>query len=198
MTRLGFKKNNIELCLYTRGEGENVVYLLMYVDDLLICSKNKRKIQSVKKLLTNRFEMKDLGEVKEYLGINIEYDYFKNEMRLSQKKYIESLANKYKLQNGKLYCTPMETKLEIEKAEINREDIGYKNLIGALLYISVNTRPDISYSVNYLSRFQDCCNETHFKFALRILKYLYRTRDLRLDYKRNEKCETIDCYVDAD
>ena len=67
-----------------------------------------------------------------------------------------------------------------------------------MLYISVNTRPDISYSVNYLSRFQDCCNETHFKFALRILKYLYRTRDLRLDYKRNEKCETIDCYVDAD
>ena len=68
MTRLGFKKNNIELCLYTRGEGENVVYLLMYVDDLLICSKNKRKIQSVKKLLTNRFEMKDLGEVKELRG----------------------------------------------------------------------------------------------------------------------------------
>ena len=92
----------------------------------------------------------------------------------------------------------METNLKIEKAVINREDIGYKNLIGALLYISVNTRPDISYSVNYLSRFQDCCNETHFKYALRILKYLYRTRDLRLDYKRNEKCETIDCYVDAD
>ena len=186
------------MCLYTHEEGENVAYLLIYVDDLLICSKNKRKIRSVKKLLTNRFEMKDLGEVKEYLGINIEYDYFKNKMRLSQKKYIESLANKYKLQNSKLYCTPMETNLKIEKAEINREDIGYKNLIGALLYISENTRPDISYSVNYLSRFQDCCNETHFKFALRILKYLYRTRDLRLDYKRNEKCETIDCYVDAD
>ena len=198
VTRLGFKKNNIELCLYTHGEGEIVAYLLMYVDNLLICSKNKRKIQRVKKLLNNRFEMKDLDEVKEYLGINIDYDYFKNEIRLSQKKYIESLANKCKLQNSKLYCTPMETNLKIEKAEINREDIGYKNLIGALLYVSVNTRPDISYSVNYLSRFQDCCNETHFKYALRILKYLYRTRDLRLDYKRNGKCETIDCYVDAD
>ena len=103
VTRLGFKKNNIELCLYTHGGGENVVYLLIYVDDSLICSKNKRKIQSVKKLLTNRFEMEDLGEVKEYLEINIEYYYFKNEMRLSQKKYIESLANKYKLQNGN--CT---------------------------------------------------------------------------------------------
>ncbi|XP_043596410.1 secreted RxLR effector protein 161-like [Bombus pyrosoma] len=92
----------------------------------------------------------------------------------------------------------METNLKIEKAQINREDIGYKNLIGALLYISINARPDISYTVNYLSRFQDCCSQTHFKYALRILKYLYRTRDLRLHYKRNEKCETIDCYVDAD
>ena len=53
MTRLAFKKNNIELCLYTHEEGENVVYLLIYVDDSLICSKNKRKVQSVKKLLTN-------------------------------------------------------------------------------------------------------------------------------------------------
>ena len=60
--------------------------MLTYVDDLLICSKNKRKIQSVKKLLTDKLQMKDLGEVKEYLGITIEYDYFKNEMRLSQKK----------------------------------------------------------------------------------------------------------------
>ena len=59
--------------------------------------------------------MKDLDEVKEYLGINIEYDYFKNEMRLGQKKYVESLANKYKLQNSKLYCTPMETNLKLKK-----------------------------------------------------------------------------------
>lgn len=66
----------------------------------MICSKNKGKIQCVKKLLTGTFEMNDLGEVKEYLGINIEYDYLKNEMRLSQKKYIESLANKYKLHNS--------------------------------------------------------------------------------------------------
>ena len=79
--------------------------------------------------------MKDLGEVKEYLGINIDYDYFKNEIRLSPKKYIESLANKCKLQNSKLYCTPMETNLKIEKAEIHREDIAYKNLIGALYVV---------------------------------------------------------------
>ena len=66
------------------------------------------------------------------------------------------------------------------------------------MYISSGTRPDISYSVNYLSRFQNCYTETHWKYALRILKYLYLTKELSLQYKRNKNCEIIDGYVDAD
>lgn len=142
--------------------------------------------------------MKVLGEIKEYLGINVEYDYRKCEMKLSQTTYIESLVNKYQLQNSRLYSTPMETKLRIEKAEKCESDIKYRNLIGALLYISSSTRPDVSHSVNYLSRYQNSFNETHWKYALRILKYLYSTKDLKLQYKRNENCDIIDCYVDAD
>ena len=71
-------------------------------------------------------------------------------------------------------------------------------MIEALLYISSSTRPDISYSVNYLSRYQNSYNETHWKYALRILKYLYLTKDLKMNYKRNVNFETVDCYVDAD
>lgn len=71
-------------------------------------------------------------------------------------------------------------------------------MIGALLYISSSTRPDISYSVNYLSRYQNCYNHTHWKYALRVLKYLYLTKDLSLHYKRKENCNSIDCYEDAD
>lgn len=67
-----------------------------------------------------------------------------------------------------------------------------------MLYISTGTRLDISYNVNYLSRFQNCCDKTHFKYALRILKYLYFTRDIKLTYKRDINKEIIDCYVDAD
>lgn len=66
------------------------------------------------------------------------------------------------------------------------------------MYISSATRPDKRFSVNYLSRFQNCYNKTHFKYALRILKYLYFTKDLKLMFKRNENVNYIDCYVDAD
>ncbi|XP_066595468.1 uncharacterized protein [Prorops nasuta] len=92
----------------------------------------------------------------------------------------------------------METNLKLEKAEKCESNIKYRNLIGALLYISSSTRPDISFSVNYLSRYQNSYSETHWKYALRILKYLHATKDLKLRYKRNEKCDIINCYVDAD
>jgi hypothetical protein len=92
----------------------------------------------------------------------------------------------------------MEVNLKIEKTDTCDENIKYRNLIGALLYISSATRPDISFSVNYLSRYQNCCNETHYKYALRVLKYLFMTKDLKLIYRRYECVNIIDCYVDAD
>ena len=179
LTKIKFKRSNVDYCLYTQGQALDQVYLLIYVDDLLICSKSKKKIKNLKRVLSEKFKMKDLGEVKEYLGINIEYDYRNCDMKLSQTKYIESLTNKYQLQDSRLYSTPMETNLKIEKAEICESDMKYRNLISALLYISSSTRPDISYSVNYLSRYQKSYNETHWKYALRILKYLYLTKDLK-------------------
>ena len=198
ITKVGFKRSNADLCLYKKGNENDEIYVLIYVDDLLICSKSKGKILSIKKLLMDRFKMKELGEIKEYLGVNIDYNYRKKELTLSQMKYIELLADKYKIQNSKLYSTPMETNLKLEKAGSCESNIKYRNLIGALLYIGSSTRPDISYSVNYLSRYQNNYNETHWKYALRILKYLYLTKDLVLYYKKNVNCDIINCYVDAD
>ena len=123
-----------DLCLYINGEGENVVYILIYVDDLLIFSKDKQKIQNVKKLLSVTFKMKDLGEISEYLGINVNYDYKDGKMKLSQEKCIDSLATTCQIQNGKLYSTPMESNLKIEKAEECEPSLKYRNLIGELLH----------------------------------------------------------------
>jgi hypothetical protein len=142
--------------------------------------------------------MKDLNKVKSYIGIDIDYDNEKfNTLTLSQKNYIESLAKLYKIENSKLYNTPMEINLKLNQSNLN-ENVKYRNLIGALLYISHGTRPDISFSVNYLSRFQNCYDETHYKYALRILKYLYSTKELKLTYNQNENVDIMTCYVDSD
>lgn len=199
LINLGFERNNIDNCLYVVKNENDTNYLLIYVDDLLICGKNQNEIKRIKVLLSEKFKMKDLGQIKEYLGIIVNYDYCKHEMKLNQTSYIESLVRKYNLENSKLYSTPMEVNLTIEKSDDCEKNIKYRNLIGELLYISSATRPDICFAVNYLSRFQNCYNETHFKYALRILKYLYLTKDLNLTYDgNNNNVEIIDCYVDAD
>ena len=67
MIKLGFRKSNVELCLYIHGKGENIIYLLIYVDYLLICGKDKTEIQNIKNLLSDRFKMKHLSEISDRL-----------------------------------------------------------------------------------------------------------------------------------
>ena len=195
---LGFIRSNHDYCLYVNCKSKDSIYILVFVDDLLICSKDKMKIHEVKASLMERFAMKDLGKIGNYIGIDIDYNDQRNKMTLCQTRYIESLATKYNLENARLYDTPMETNLKLDPATEIEEEIKYRNLIGELLYISTGTRPDISYSVNYLSRYQSCYDSTHFKYAMRVLKYLYKTKDMKLIYYDNLESETLDCMVDSD
>lgn len=198
LDKLNFIRSNYDNCLYVKRNDKDEIYILVFVDDILICSKNKTKIIEIKDCLMNKFTMKDLGKIGSYIGIDINYSTESKKMTLNQKAYIESLAIKYNLENAKLYDTPMETNLKLDQATECDENIKYRNLIGELLYISAGTRPDISYSVNYLSRYQSCYNSTHYKYALRVLKYLYKTRDLNLTFEDNKNNEFLDCMVDSD
>lgn len=195
---MNFVRSNYDYCLYVNRASKDPIYILIFVDDLLICCKNKNKIEEIKTSLVKRFAMKDLVKVKNYIGIDIDYSVDKKVMTLNQTKYIESLAAKYDLEYAKLYDTPMETNLKLEQAKEVDKNIKYRNIIGELLYISTGTRPDVAYSVNYLSRFQSCYNRTHYKYALRVLKYLYKTKDLKLTYYDNIDTEILDCMVDSD
>ena len=92
--KLDFQRSESDYCLYMKYESDHVIYLILFVDDLLMCGKNKRKIDEIKNKLSNKFAMRDLGEVKTYVGIYIEYDHKKCEMKLDKSSYIESLAKR--------------------------------------------------------------------------------------------------------
>ena len=111
MSELGFIKSNYDYCLYVNNAYNDTIYILVFVDDLLVCCKNKDKINEVKSALIKRFVMNDLGKIKSYIGIDIDYNSKQGIMTLSQQKYIESLALKYNLENARLYDTPMEANL---------------------------------------------------------------------------------------
>jgi len=86
LQELSFRKSASDYCLYILGNKDEVIYLIIFVDDLLIYGKNKERLKNIKDKLSNKFEMKDLGEVKTYLGINIKHDRNKNEIILDQRE----------------------------------------------------------------------------------------------------------------
>jgi hypothetical protein len=80
------------------------------------------------------------------------------------------------VENSKPVNSPMESGLKLEKAETPDNNLPYQNPIGALIYLSVATRPDIPYATSYLSQFNHCFSTTHWNAAKRILRYLQGTR----------------------
>ncbi|XP_017765504.1 PREDICTED: uncharacterized protein LOC108554674 [Eufriesea mexicana] len=126
-------------------------------------------LEVIKSKLSKIFAVNGSGDLKSYVGINIGYDFKKGVIKLDQKHYIESLAKRFVVENSKLYSTPMEQNLKLETSQSASNEIKYRNLIGALLYVAIGTGIDISYSENYLRRFQNCYDEPHLKYALRIM-----------------------------
>lgn len=80
--------------------------------------------------------------------------------------------------------TPIECKLDVEKSIVCDEKLPYQKLIGSLMYLVVLTRPDIAYSVSYLSQFNNSYSHTHWIYAKRVLKYLAKTKNYCLKFSK--------------
>jgi len=138
--------------LFVKKVGKIVVYLVVYVDDILMTVNNESYIASIKKELGKSFEMTDLGYVHYYLGIEVTQH--PKSIFLSQKKYIGDLLNIFGMIECNPLSTPMEQNLKLTSIEGKEfEDATkYRQLVGSLIYLTT-TRPDISFTVGILSRF---------------------------------------------
>lgn len=96
----------------------------------------------------------------------------------------------------KVASTPMECKLDLNVDEVLNVNVPFQQLIGSLMYLSVLTRPDISYAVSFMSQFNKCYSNVHWTYAKRIRRYLKKTKNYCLKYSK-EKAE-LEAYVDAD
>lgn len=134
---------------------KSIVYLLLYVDDLVLAGNNLDEIKHYKRELSSRFEMKDLGDVKYFLGLKIEYDMENGILQMSQRQYMKNVLKRFQMEDCKGISTPMESKLELTWNETsNGTQQPYRELIGCLMYGMLARRPDLSASVGYFSRFQ--------------------------------------------
>lgn len=119
---------------------------------------------------------------------------------MHQKGYIRDLLERFGMIDSKPVNTPMDVNVKLTKLEqdpsIEEKRLPFRELIGALMYLSVATRPDIAHAVSALSQFNTCFGQIHWTAAKRVLRYLKGSADLGLIF--GPKTESIKGYVDSD
>ena len=193
----GFTQSEVDKCLYSLKNVNDVCYMIVHVDDILVASNNPKLIESFKNHLGNLFEVKDMGNVKHFLGIDVKRDEEGN-FHISQSQYIEKIVEEAGLNDGKISKYPLMTGYfrhhDENYLESNNE---YRKLIGKLLYVSTNTRPDIAASVGILSQKISKPTKTDLIEVRRIIRYLNGTKNLSLQLSDKTKIGDLEVYSDA-
>jgi len=196
LTSKGCTTSETDKCLYIKKSNNNVIYLLVHVDDMLVSSNSEEAIDELMNSVGKDFELKDLGEVKHYLGIDMKRDE-SGQFTISQPCYIDEIVEAAGQSNAKTSKYPVDTgyyKIEGQELPSNEE---YRRLIGMLLYLSINTRPDISAAVSILSQKVEKPRDVDMNEVKRITKYLKGTRDLQLQMSTADKKDDMFAYSDA-
>ena len=181
---LGFVPSKADPCLYVRIENDgSSSYIALFVDDLVIATKSIEEMSNIKKELGSRYNMKDLGELQEILGMKVTRNLDKGTITLSQEKYALDILEKFNMSKARPASTPMAPGVALSKqqAPSNEEEVAlakkfpYREIVGSLMYLMTSTRPDIAYAVGQLSRFNDCHGPAHHAAANHLLRYLCGT-----------------------
>ncbi|CAL5395906.1 unnamed protein product [Camellia sinensis] len=176
--------------------GGKLAIIIVYVDDIILTGDHEEEIGLLKKFLTKEFEIKDLGNLKYFLGMEIARS--KKGIAVSQRKYVLDLLNETGMLGCKPADTPMDTTIKLEESDGSApSDKGrYQRLVGKLIYLS-HTRPDIGFSVSVVSQFMNNPTEKHMTAVIRILRYLKRTPGKGLFFQRTTN-RKIEIFSDAD
>ncbi|GJY90671.1 putative RNA-directed DNA polymerase [Tanacetum coccineum] len=195
----GFVHSMNDYSLFVKHDSDNILILLVYVDYIVITGSNLDEIDKFKRFLASKFQIKDLGSLKYFLGIEVLEN--KNGLCLSQRKYCMELLSEYGLLACKPVATPMQQNVSLSHIETEKDKklknlTAYQKLIGKLIYLSV-TRPDISYVVHCLSQHMHSLLQSHFSAGLRVLKYLKQSLGVGIQFYNGNKM-SLHAYSDAD
>ncbi|EOY04788.1 Cysteine-rich RLK (RECEPTOR-like protein kinase) 8, putative, partial [Theobroma cacao] len=199
LLQFGFTQSSTNHSLFTmKTPIGNFVALLVYVDDMLIGSTFINAASEVKEFLNSKFKLKDLGDVKYFLGLEI-IDIPK-EISISQRKYTLDLLEEQGTLGAQPTSTPIDYNHKLQKAqdgeELLKDPTCYRQFIDKLLYLTFS-KPDISYAVQTLSQFMDRPSQMHLMAAHRILKYLKNAVGQGILMKRISNLK-ITAYSDSD
>ncbi|CAL2273919.1 unnamed protein product [Prunus armeniaca] len=171
---LGFQSSAHDPALFVRSTSVGRILLLLYVDDMILTGDDLDGITQLKLALHDRFEMKDLGPLRYFLGIEVASS--PKGYLLSQSKYAADVLQKAHITDTRVADTPLELNVRYSPSDGTPLDDPtlYRTIVGSLVYLTI-TRPDIAYAVHIVSQFVSSPTTLHWAAVIRILRYLRGT-----------------------
>ncbi|GKV37573.1 hypothetical protein SLEP1_g45591 [Rubroshorea leprosula] len=196
VSEFGFTSSPHDTSLFIRKTARGMVLLLLYVDDMIITGDDVVGVEELKQSLSQKFEMKDLGVLSYFLGLEVTSS--DDGYLLSQVKYASDLVSKAELNDGKCVSTPLEPNVKLTPMDGSplSDPTRYRQLVGSLVYLTT-IRPDIAYAVHIVSQFMAAPRSTHYAAVLRIIRYVKGTLFHGLHFSANSS-PVLCAYSDAD
>ena len=169
----GFKQSAADYSLFTLKRENLFTALLVYVNDIVLSGNDLSVIFHITKLLDDTFKIKDLGNLKYFLGFEVARG--TSGINICQRKYALDLLTDTDMLNSKLVSTPFDycTRLHQSSGSLlsDSQISSYRCLIGRLIYLT-NTRPNITFVVHHLSQFIASPTTAHYTALYHILRYI--------------------------
>ncbi|KAJ9536572.1 hypothetical protein OSB04_un000221 [Centaurea solstitialis] len=192
----GFYKGKIDPTLFIKTEGDDILLVQIYVDDIIFGSTNSDMCTWFSDLMTTRFEMSMLRELSFFLGLQVLQK--PDGILINQSKYIRDLLKRFHMDTSSVAKTPMASGTLIGADPKGKpvDQKTYRAIIGSLLYLTAS-RPDIMFATCFCARFQANPKESHMMAVKRILRYLKGTPNRGLWYPKESGFELV-AFSDAD
>lgn len=193
--KMGFHPTTSDPCLYVKEQDGKRSFILVYVDDMVVCCHSNQEFETITKALAKQFKFSSLGDLQFFLGIRIEKQ--DGHYALNQAGYIDKIVERFGHEHAKPSKIPLDPAYVKQKEEeVLPTNESYRSLVGSLLYVAVNTRPDIYLSTSLLGRKVSRPTNRDWTEAKRVLRYLKTTKSLCLQL--GSGTESLECFVDAD
>jgi hypothetical protein len=201
LLRQGFTPSQADPSLFSRTEpGGQLSHIAVYVDDLLIASKEGAAVHSIKQAIMTAFKAKDMGDARFFLGMTIHRDRGNRTLKLGQEQMIREVLERQGMAEARPRLMPLSTSVTLAKGEgdpLSLElGVQYRQLVGSLLYLACCTRPDISFAVGALARHMSAPTSVHWQAAKGVVRYLAGTAGMGIVFGGGPA--GIQGYCDAD
>jgi len=192
---LGFVEAKSDTSLFVYHRGSDTIYLLLYVDDIVLTASSSALLQQTIQALQREFSMRDLGELHHFLGMHVRR--CGTGLLLSQRQYMLDILERAGMTECKPCSTPVDTNPKLAADGPPVQDASeFRSFAGALQYLTF-TRPDIAYSVQQVCLHMHDPREPHLAALKRILRYIKGTMHLGLLLRPSSQSE-LTVYSDAD